>query len=361
MQNLNPRKDAEASKVIYNVVPQMLNAFAAFAWNMGYESTVILDRKDRDCRIGEPGIFVQEEWSLVEHPSSGSLVDRHHRALGRNEPAIAAEEDYELRSNRCGRTYNFSYILDRPHIYLGHLATCNTEHVSRYFTSFGVKWDTILAFFGDLELDDHFENHNQLSQQQRVQLGDEGQTDIESPRRSVLDGQTDGGASSLAAPGISTTRSTIDRSDPGRYPSILPTSTVLHSWRFADTQELNTWLLHSLEGERPLLYYNMCNGWLYACGEQIREDDFRRSFRDTLPSPCYIWNVNEDGSAFVLASDAMRGDGRGIYFCGAKGSDEIDPRYWEQVVLLIARHYPAIDLADCLSMLPVGNNIVSTL
>lgn len=50
--------DSRGPKVVYNVMPPMLNAFAAFVWNMGYESIVILDLKGRDYTIGDLRAFM---------------------------------------------------------------------------------------------------------------------------------------------------------------------------------------------------------------------------------------------------------------------------------------------------------------
>ena len=179
---------------------------------------------------------------------------------------------------------------------------------------------------------------------------------LESPHHSVRNEQTDRAASLMLVSGVLSANST--RSDSDRGNTILPASTTSH--RFNDAQELNTWLLVIPEEERPVLYYNMCNGWLYTCREVVGGSDLTPSFHHVLSSLYYVWHVNEDDAAFVLPSDAMTGNGRGLYFCGSKGSSEIDSRYMEQVVLLIVRYYPTIDLADCLSMLPIDNEFVST-
>ena len=383
MDDCNPTKDPGDPLIFYNIVPQLKTAFAKLASRLGYESPEITSRKYQDCD-GEARTFIHYVWSLSRcicdistgrdglRVSPGGFDDIQRRGLHRDAPTIVIEQNDEPIPSRCGRPYNRSYVLDRPYLYLEHIYMCDAERKRLYFTSFGVKWDTFLAFFGDIAFDGNvWTEHSRLEIPQHQSNAPTAGGPLAfgtSPHRLVsrspgplrtADGTFHQQPIQHAPAFVTDTSPHIYAK--AQFPSDLPASTVLHSRKFTQTQDLNIWMIRVSESERSLLYYNLCNGWTYAFGEHVRREDLRLVFRDHVPPSCYMWSIDENRATFLLPSDAMNGIKRGLYFFGKKGVNEVDNRYLEQVVLLIARYYPSINVTECLSMLPMyGRTLVDS-
>lgn len=175
MHKLNPRKDHGDPEILYNIRNQLMPTFAMFASRLGFSSSQISDRKDQDTGGGEAEALVHYIWPLNQHvcdafPESDDLQcdpEPPNRILvipDRCEiPSLVTDQSDERLQNRCGRPFNRSYVKDRPFLYLQDIYTCDARSEGTYFTSFGVKRDIFIAFFGDTTIDDeHIENHPNL-------------------------------------------------------------------------------------------------------------------------------------------------------------------------------------------------------
>ena len=266
MHKLNPRKDPGDPQVFYNIIPYLRPTFARLAWQLGFRSPEISTLKDQDCGDGEAQAFIHYAWQANQricNPVTGGDETQTHADISDNTtrrqvrqevPSIATERENERLRHRCGRPFNRSYIRDRPFLYLQHIYTCDAEREGTYFTSFDVKRNTSLAFFGDMALDDHqstdhtpFEIPLPSSRSPTAAdpLISENSPHRPDPRSSGPP-QTEGAASSR--PTLQSAQVDVDNAaqpphGEGRLPLDLSAGTKLRSYKFIHPQDLSTWLI----------------------------------------------------------------------------------------------------------------------
>ena len=379
MHAMNTRKDQGEAKPHYEIRKDLKPIFARLASNLGYDSAEIQELSTQDPfeRIIQSLVESVRPrasfmWTTAMEEEMSRLCQFLHRIpeqqTMRLTPSAVCDLRDQPRSHRCGRPFDRSHNADRDSLYLNHIYD---RHLctGTYISSFGVKRDVFLAFFGRFDLDSAPENGEPTELPASCTPVSPAAPPFgspeDTPRTDTASNKHHSGSrqgatrssSCYSQPTMSeTSEAESTRGSPIIYPvsteqqeeSVLAVDPILYPVRFRESIHQTNEVFPVFNHEWKVLYYDIHTRDIYAAGGDNVDKACETISRGYLEKEYATWVVDSGQLRPLEISDIEQTNEFHIRFVAQKGNFTITPLVKFEVTMLINRYYPEVQAEQLL-------------
>jgi hypothetical protein len=160
LSGISPRKDRKAQKVKTNACEKWWPRLGLLAYQLGFDSPEISRLREQSPDWIMSNSFLDEARPQDSFEVDGEMHNRvvqgicnilnliKPREVHHSLPKLTTDTNEAPPEQRCGRPFDSSQQRDSKHLFLNHIYQDQSELCKDYISSFAVKAQVFLAFFG---------------------------------------------------------------------------------------------------------------------------------------------------------------------------------------------------------------------